>query len=391
VHRGYASEWRWGGHYTPIFFFTAWLSQFSASAWALARIQVVIVGLGVYSSALLGWAEGRLWGLLAGLLLYAGSAPIILMALADYQDLVLLLPMLPLGFWAARHGGPLAFLLVALLMGTTREEALLLLPFIGLAGGVGPAMLGSLVMMAYFAVYKAMGPPGYPNPLYDILTGQIERGDAIRASWSSFPWSMHAFLGGPSVPWFGLAPAVALPALPVIVFHGVDPLSVRDLSNPSIHHLAPLVGLLTSAAVVGVARLSRAGRRMAGPLLVVIALVAGASWSQWQSRLSEAGLRTRREDNRAVWSLIHQVPEEDVLLVDQPLVAAVARRRYVLTQDSLTDPDVARRIGDRPIRWAILRAPTSGVGVAQAGGYALFKDPPPPMLESLRAGKSGRP
>ncbi|MFN7146570.1 MAG: DUF2079 domain-containing protein, partial [Myxococcota bacterium] len=145
VHRGYAEDWRWGGHYAPVLFASSWLASFSDSPWALARVQVVAVGLGGLAAWKLGRAEAGLLGGAVGLALYLGSGPAVLLALADYQDLVFVLPLLPLAVWAARHATAPVFVLAAAALGAAREEALLLLPIVGLAGGAPHTLPGAAV------------------------------------------------------------------------------------------------------------------------------------------------------------------------------------------------------------------------------------------------------
>ncbi len=401
LHQGYAEEWRWGGHYTPILYFTGWLASFSDSPWALARVQVGLVGTGILWAALLGWSEARHWGLLAGLLLYAGSAPVILLALADYQDLILLLPLLPLAVWAARHAPWPLFLLIGGLVGTTREEALVLLPLLGLSGGLSRGIQGGLVSLAYLLYYATLGRPGYPNPLYDIMAGQLRAilGESSPSGGGSpaidpmallrpgaVPWALHSFVAGSTLPYLAMAPRVLLPALPVVVFHALDPLSVRDLENPSFHHLTPIVGFSICAAIVGISRLLRGGPAIAVPLLLTLSAGVWWSWETWQPRLRASAVRIDRGNHAAAYELLAQVPAEDVLFVDLELSAAAAKRRYVFTADSLRDPQVVRKLQGRRFQWAIRRADAPGTPQATAGEWALFKDPLPAQLSTPEQG-----
>ncbi len=385
VHRGYAQSWTWGGHYTPLYLISAKLSGLSTSPWALARLQVGAVGLGVLAAARLGWAEGRLAGLVAGLVLYASSTPIMVMALADYQDLVLVIPALPLAVWGARHGRGWQAALCLLLLGATREEALLLLPAVGLTGGLGRGLLGAAVAAGLIGLYQSMGPPLYDTPLVSILEfeGRVPLGHALRAA--QVPWDMHAFLAGPALPLLFLGPELAAAAAPIAWFHALDPASVRNLHNPSVHHLAPMVAVLTTAAVLGAGRACRLGR-LAG--LVVVLAAGGLAWRAheawrplWQDLAVRARPADRDRERHRLWDLLAQVPEDDVLYIDHLIVAAAARRPYVVTRDSEDDPQAVAALGGRPVAWALVPGPFVGEAVGSAAGHTLYKiDPAQPYL-----------
>ena len=386
VHQGYAQDWRWGGHFTPLFPVMSWLAGLSSSPWALARLQVIAVGLGILGSARLGWAEGRAVGALIGAALYAGSAPIMLMALADYQDIVLMIPTLPLAWWAARHGSALAFVLCAALLGSTREEALVLLPVVGLAGGLPRAVLGALVSASFVGIYAAEAASSYGNPLLTIASFEAKAAAAPVMKIPPIPGSLYAFMGGPAVPAAALAPAVSLAAVPVMVFHTLDPESIRSTLSQSIHHLSPLVGIFTCGGVVGFARLCRLGRPAAALSLLLCLGAIRASYVEWEPILRKQGWRIDRGPNERakVWGLLAQVPEDEVLYVDLFLVPAAARRPYVITSDSESEPQAIALLGGRPVRWALVQGDFPGTPIDRAAGYTLYKldeDHPYPLKQ----------
>lgn len=371
VHRGYAEDWRWGGHYTPLFFVTAWLSSLSESPWALARVQVVAVGLGGLAAWKLGRAEAGLGGGLLGLALYFGSAPVTVLALADYQDLVLVLPTLILAVWAARHASAIGFVAAAALLGATREEALLLLPLVGLAGGVNRGVLGAAVTGAYLLVYRAMGPTPYPNPLADILLFQVgqARGFGL-AALHGFSPNLYGTMSGAAWPWLALAPGAALPAFAVATFHAQDPTGVGSVASPAIHHLTPLTAAAIAAGIVGACRLVRIGRVAAVVTTLAVAAGTWGAWVRWEPALLQYGLRTSGAEEHPAWALLADVPADAVVLVPADLAPVAARRRWVVTLDSLGD-----RVRPDQVGLALDDGSLQGTVVAERGRWRLLRDP----------------
>lgn len=371
VHRGYAEDWRWGGHYTPILFLTAKLASFGDSPWDLARVQVVAVGLGGLAAWKLGRAEAGLLGGGVGLALYLGSAPTVLLALADYQDLTFVLPLLPLAVWAARHGTPLAFVLAAAALGCAREETVLLLPVVGLAGGLGRAFVGALVTAAFLGFYRSLGPPPYPNPLSGILGFQVGRMQSLAfESLVSFSPNLYGTMAGPGWPWLLFAPLVALPGVAVIVVHANDPTAVGSVASPAIHHLAPLTAAAVTAGIVGACRFVRLGRV---PAVLAVVAVAGAtwhSWTNWRVLLDEYAFRASGGPAHPAWELLETVDPEAAIFVPERLAPAAAQRRRVVTPDSLGD-----RIWPAEVRYALDDGRLDGTTVAEQGNWRILADP----------------
>ncbi|MDP2305810.1 MAG: DUF2079 domain-containing protein [Pseudomonadota bacterium] len=383
VHRGYAEEWRWGGHHTPLLFVTASLSSFSDSPWALARVQVVAVGVGGLAAWRLGRAEAGLGGGLVGLALYFGSAPVALLALADYQDLVLVLPALVLAVWASRHASALGFVAAGVLLGATREEGLLLLPLVGLSGGVNRAVLGSLVSAGYLLFYQWLGPSSYPSPLMLALVGPLGARERLTYELPSLSPHLYGAMSGAAWPWLAAAPVTALPAAAVAVFHAHDATSVAGVGSPGIHHLAPLTAGAIAAGIVGACGLMRVGRAAA---LVVVLAVAGGTWSswvRWEPTLLSVAFRGHGAGEHPAWALLADVPPDVAILVPNDIAPVAARRRWVVTLDSLGEPGKPTSI-----RFALDQGTLEGTVIAERGGWRLLQDPVLPVLS--RPGDAAR-
>ncbi len=390
VHRGYAEEWRWGGHYTPWFFVASWLASLSDSPWALARVQAASVAAGILSAYLLGRAEAGLWGGIAALVIYACSAPALVLACSDYQDMVHVLPLAPLLVWAARHAGVPLFLVCVLAFGAAREEALVLAPVVALAGGPWRALLAAGAVAAALMVYAGFGPPPYPNPLYDVARwelGQLFGVATTPVGGHGAPPAPPPGSGGPRVeidvyrsmlgsawPWLLAAPRAALGALPVMAFHALDPTGTRGIGSPAVHHLAPLTAIGLSAAIVGVGALARASGRFGLAVMLAACVGAGASFASATPALAEHGMRTRGAGRHAVWALLDDVPDDAVLLLPESIAPAAARREKLVTLDSVDD-----RIAASEVDFAITNdASVRGTLVREERGWRLLADPAVP-------------
>jgi glycosyltransferase involved in cell wall biosynthesis len=384
VHRGYANEWRWGGHYTPLLFVTAWLSSFSSSPWALARVQACAVALGLFGAWKLGKAEAKLAGGLAGLTIYGASGAVALLALADYQDLILLVPITPLLVWAARHARIPVFLACAALYCATREEAILLLPFVALSGGIRRALLSLVVSAAYLGVYSRLPPPQYPNPLHDILAWHVGSLSRPHAGLPPIDWNFYGTMASAGWPWLALAPEVSLAGAPVLLFHLLDPTSVASVSSPAIHHLSPFVGVAIAAGIVGVGRVMRRGRAWAWGALVAVIVASAWQRHNWEWALGKYGVRGVDAVHPA-WALLEKVPTNAVLVVPEAIAPAAARRRWVVTPDSIGDRVQADRI-----EYAVDDGSWEGEVVATNGSWRLLRNPVVPTRSEHPNGPTGR-
>ncbi len=330
--------WCWDQHWGPLFIPIAWVSGFWESAWTLARIQVVLVSLGCLSAWLLGWAEARFTGAVAGLLIYACSGPLIVIALADYQNLTLALPLLPLAVWAARHASTPVFLVVMALLGSVREELLLLVPLVGLTGGVHRAVLAALVSAGWAAVLHGWA---------GFLSGNSATVTVVGESWlhlvqagldflPRIDWGHYLQFAGTGLIWLFMAPLYALSCWAIAGFQYMP--GAAAITGPGwnfVHHLAPLVGMAICGGIVGVGRLMRAAP-WARPLLL-LAVVGWSlySLSQWNGHIVNRGIRAGGAGTHPAWQLLEQVPDDAVLLVPSTIAPAAARRRWLVMPQSL--------------------------------------------------------
>ena len=102
-------------------------------------MQIALVAMGTFPAFGIGrLVIGGVWGGIAGMVLYLGYPPLAAIALQDYQDLVLSIPLLLMVIWQGHRRAPLAFAVAALATCMVREE---LIPMVVL---VGFAVSGSL-------------------------------------------------------------------------------------------------------------------------------------------------------------------------------------------------------------------------------------------------------
>jgi len=369
VHPSYEASWHWGGHYGVVWFATAWLSSLWESPWALARIQVVWVGLGCLSSWLLGQWEGRWPGAVVGLLLYASAGAVLYIGLDDYQDLTLCLPLIPLAIACARYAPWWVFAGCCLLLCCVREELWLLVPLAGLCAGWARCGLAALVAALWFGALCALTPILHQvSPLQQALGAGhwIVGVDGL----SALAWGDYALAAGAGLPWFLGLPGAALAVLGTVAFHGQAALHELTRGWVFSHQLAPVTGFALAGATVVLARLARGGGRRAG--MAVGLAVAGSVlslWSWWP-RL-DAQLSRAREPHPA-GELIRQVPPDAVLYLPSDLAPAAARRRWLATEQSL-----GARVPPERVDYAVVPA---GCGVrgeerAQAGSWLLLASP----------------
>jgi len=338
VHFAYRTIWAWGGHYGPVIFASAWLASGSDSAWALARIQAVAVSLGCLAAWQLGLAEARLPGAIAGLALYACSGLIALLALQDYQDLVLGLPLLLVAVHAARHRGPLGFLLAGAALCCVREEYAFLLPLVGLAGGVHRLWLAAALAAAWLGLLAGVSDFASAKiPVFDLLEITGRRGWRL-PDLGAVDLAFYRDLCGPSFPWLLLSPVLGLGVAGIALFQHLQ--GAAGITGPDFvfpHHYAPLAGLACAAAIVGVGRLMRAHRWLAVPVLLAVVGLSAWSFVGWVPRIASQGIRVTSSARHPAWALIARIPDDAVLLVPSEIAPAVFLRRRVATENSLDD------------------------------------------------------
>ncbi len=369
AHPNYVEAWHWGGHFGLLWLVVAKLSAWSDSPWFLARFQVGWIGSGCFVSWLLGRAEGGAAAGLAGAVLYAGSGAVALIALDDYQDLSLCLPLIPLTVLAARHGPWWSFLLAAALLAAVREELWFLLPLAGASRDLGRALLGGLVALACYGVLACCSPIVLEPP---VLFRILERGGSgldLTLRGLSLGPQLRAL--GASLPFAPLQPACALASAGVSVLHAQPGLREFTGGFRFLHHFAPAVGFGLAGATVGLGKLARL-HRWAGPgVLLVACLASGLALRPMQGQL-EALARRAEHGRHPAWELFEQVPDHAVLWVPAELSPAVAKRRWLAHEGSVP----ARVPADR-ITHAVL---PSGSGVegrvlARSGDWVLLADP----------------
>ena len=104
IHFGYVDSWMWSGHRTGILPLVGWIYGLDPGPEWLCRLQILMVSLGALPAYGLGRiAIGRVWGGITGMVLYLGYPPIAAIALQDYQDLVVGIPLVMLAVWQSRR------------------------------------------------------------------------------------------------------------------------------------------------------------------------------------------------------------------------------------------------------------------------------------------------
>ncbi len=370
VHPNYLSVWHWGWHYGVIWFATAKLAGLWDSAWALMRIQIVWVGLGCPSAALLGWWEGRRAGSLVGLMFYAASGSVLFIAADDYQDLTFCLPLIPLAIWAARHAPAWLFLLCGTLLCSVREELWPLVPLVGLTRSWQRAGLGALLALGWCGLMHQLTPIAFETPpLQRVLAMGAET--PLLARFGAMDWSETIAACGGALPWLLLQPASALAVVGTALVHGMPEMGSLTRGWVFSHHFAPVAGFAVAGATVVLARLARWGRAGAALALVMALSSTAVSWGDWRPRLALASPPGSDAPHPA-WPLLERVPQDAVLYLPSPLCPAAARRRWLANEQSL-----GFRIEAADVTHAVV---PSGCGVpgtviAEADGWVLLAEP----------------
>jgi len=187
IHAGYSDNWTWGGHRAPLLFVVGLLYALAPEPITLCRIQIAALALGAFPAFGLGWrAFGRPMGGVVALAMYLAYPPLQILALSDYQDIILGIPFAVLAVHQAWRGSPWGFALAILGVVCSREEWILVAPFLGfLAPGDGRARLrwglgGLAVVLFYFGILwsvayntgfhysPAQAPPGSLQEKLDI-------------------------------------------------------------------------------------------------------------------------------------------------------------------------------------------------------------------------------
>jgi len=410
IHSFYADDWKWSGHLSPSLFVVGWLYGLAPGPLTLCWIQISAVALGALPAFGLGWrAFGGPLGGVAAMLLYLGYPPLIVLALADYQDLVLGIPFAVAAVHQAWRGRPWAFALALLGVAASREEWILVVPLLGLLAPGGWsnrltwAARALVVALFYFGALFSLGfqaeavrGPLAPGPgivvarlgLPTTWSGALERARRILApihyqsregqqeDWKrtwlgarrlTRTWDdvVHFYLDlGTPVHLVGVfAPTALMPAAAGLAVHLTAPPGIGVDANwaNQVHHLAPVAASVVLAALLGSAFCHRrtAGRRglWAGLALVALALVVHVNLV-WARRL-DLHLRFHPVRHSArppvpEWDLVAGLPPDASLATDTAASLVISSRQLAYTYDDSFRDKVGCR-GLRAVDYLLVR------------------------------------
>ena len=437
IHTGYADSWIWSAHRPVWFFAVAWLYGLKPEPLTLCLVQVAAVALGALPAFGLGWrALGGPWGGVVALALYLGYPPLAALALNDYQDLVLGVPLAVAAVHQAWRGSSWGFCLAVLGTVATREEWAGPALFLGLlapgsfrcrlpwaARGAAVVVAFSALVWLFCPTYSGQGNPvflharnwlqGLPSPGFwqDLASytawfllptrnvqphlppSAWQAGSMITRSWAEvtgfyLPFLLPVQLVGV------LAPTALVPAAGVLAFHLVTPAGagVEARWQGHIHHMAPVAAMVVLASILAVGyawRRTGGSSRLWIPLALVALLLSAEVDQQWADRL---GLRLRlwpasRESVQAApeWSLVARLPADAPIATDLQACLAISSRRLCYTYpESLRDK--ANGQGLRAVEYLLVnkadrawveqaqRQPGARL-VGETPGYLLFRMP----------------
>lgn len=358
IHRGYDDHWTWSGHRSLTLFVVAWIYRLAPGAEFLAQIQLFAVWAGVVPAALLGrrhaGAAGAAW---AGLI-YLAMPSTAAIALQDYQDLALALPLLVFAAWCLGTGRWPWVLVGAVAGMLPREECLVavvalavacpplkrgrprwarwglqVLVVAGLAAGLAWALTAESV--ASSSGYT----PSVGNALGDLFNGM----DVPLWGWPD-RWGFYADIWSPAGLLAAFDPLAACAALGLELLHmtlpggaGID----RRWGGHS-HHMAPAAAFALVATISGGGRLmGLLGRR--GWLGLCAAVVVGvgsllSTLKLAETRAEELNLRVTAWPVGAAWQhpawrLAAQLPDDAIPVTSRRTSLTVSNRRVAYTFD----------------------------------------------------------
>ncbi|MGI5844350.1 MAG: DUF2079 domain-containing protein [Candidatus Xenobium sp.] len=259
IHFGYADSWMWSGHRSPWFFVTSWLYGFAPGPLTLCRIQIGAVALGALPAFGLGWrAFGTPLGGVAATALYLGHPLLAVVALNDYQDVVLGIPFAVAAVHQAWRGSAGGYVLALLGMAAAREEWVVVGVFLGLmAPGEWrqriPWVVRRLILaLVYAGALWLAGRDyvGHDNPMFSHAAG-AHGGLQITRSWRDVTDFYLLFLL-PMHLVAVLAPLALVPAAGALAVHLTAPLNagVDCQWDQHIHHMAPVAVSVVLAAIL---------------------------------------------------------------------------------------------------------------------------------------------
>jgi hypothetical protein len=401
IHFGYVDSWMWSGHRVGWLPVVGWLYGLDPSPVWLTRMQVAVLSLGAFPA----WGMGRheinpRWGGWLGLVMYLGFPPLAVMALQDYQDLVLSIPFIVGAVWLCREGRTLGFLLCALGAAMCREE---LIPMVVLIGFAHPGhwrlrlqwgIKASLLAACYAIILWYMGRDfvGYDNPMMSHSGDMVSLWPPI---WTREPADFENFYSAFLKPVHFLAflsPITLLPGFGALFFHLTAPAhgGVDTAWDGHIHHMAPIVGFLIAATIQGAGSLARWSIRLGrgqkvmlamGSVIVLCSTVALAR--PWIGFLKiKPAVSLKMPTNVAPeWALIADLPSTVSVATDTHASVIIANRKHAFTYDeSLADkrPGEGLKALDFILvrkqhrSWTELVQAANGVPVGETKTYVLY-------------------
>ena len=401
IHFGYVDDWMWSGHRVGWLPVVGWAYGLDPSPVWLTRIQIGLLSLG----ALPAWGMGRdeihrRWGGPTGLVLYLGFPPLAAMALQDYQDLVLSIPLILGAVWQCRRGHTLGFIAFGLAAAMCREELVAMVALVGLSHGGGWRMrLGWLARSGGLAVAAAgvlwfIGRDfvGYDNPALS------HSGDLVLAwppVWTRTAADISEFYLAFMKPVHFLAilsPLTLVPGIAALFFHLTAPAhgGVDTAWSGHIHHMAPVVGFVVAASIVGTGRLAALSLRLGAYKSAVLGLTAAIALSAtvalaipWMGFLGlQPALSLHAPTNIAPeWSLIDTVPPDAAIATDTHAALVIANRRQAYTYDeSLADKRPGEGLSaldfilvrKQHTSWIAEVVAAEGIPVGESADYVLY-------------------
>jgi len=401
IHFGYVDSWMWSGHRVGWLPFVGWLYGLDPDPVWLTRIQIGIVSLG----ALPAWGMARdeinsRWGGYIGLLLYLGFPPLAVLALQDYQDLVLCIPFLLGAIWQCRAGRTLGFALFGLAACMCREE---IVPMVFLIGLVHPGswrqripwlVRAGLIAGVYAALITWLGRDfsGYDNPMMSHSGDMVLQWPPV---WTRTIQDWENFYSGFVRPVHFLAflsPLTILPGFGALFFHLTAPAhgGVDTSWTGHIHHMAPIVGFVIAATIESIGRIVRwsggLGRvrtpalLVGGAACVVTTFMLASFWANYLD-LKAAWKLEHPSEVAPEWAIIEALPPDAAIATDSKMSLVIANRKNAYTYDeSLADKRPSEGLSaldfilvrklDRS--WVQLIQDADGKPVAETERYELY-------------------
>ena len=328
IHMGYDDNWTWSGHRALSLPVVALLYGLNPSPVWLSIIMITLVTLGAIPSGLI--ARKRLrsnWAFLFGALLYLISPPTMVMALQDYQDLVLGLPFLMFAFWAFSTG-KWWWIAIGAVVGMSAREECIPLTVIGAVLFIPNVwkwkryLLNLAIVLFITGSYVYLSQKYYPidtghdMPLENALRS-IKNGQVFLEGWlflDEFYYLMIAPIGVIAIfspVLAGGAFALCLLHMTVPDGHGVD----RSWSA-HCHHMAPALALTLAATVIGGCRIFAVVKKFDRYRisLVVVTLWSAWWWNSWSNyyNLSKNIWPRTPQWEHPGWSLMRQLPADAI-------------------------------------------------------------------------------